>query len=98
MDRARSTDWPIWAQTPTVYEGLFWRNGFYDIGALGLDLNAFKPPEEVAMGTHGRQLGVQTWRQMKLGTRAETLLENAGGDKAVGAGSTRKQTPNPMGI
>lgn len=97
VDHARSNDWPIWAQTPTVYEGLFWRNGFYDVGAFGLDLNVFKPPEETAMGIHGRQLGVQTWRQMKLGTRADTLLEKAGGAQAGVAGSTHGRTPKPMG-
>lgn len=94
VDRARSTDWAIWVQTPTVYEGLFWRNGFHDVGTFGLDLNAFKPPEEVAMGVHGRQLGIQTWRQMKLGSRAESLLERAIAETAEAEG-TRGHVPNP---
>lgn len=105
VDRARSSDWAIWAQTPAVYVGLFWRNGFHEVGVFGLDLNAYKPPEEAAMGIHGRQLGIQTWRQMKLGTRAELLLQrtagsargqvpNSGGDHA---GSSPGQTDNPRG-
>ena len=75
VERARSIDCGIWAQIPAVYVGLFWRNGFHEVGAFGLDLNVFKSPEEVAKGIHGIQSGYQTWRQMKLGTRAELLLE-----------------------
>lgn len=111
VDRARNTDWAIWAQTPVVYEGLFWQNGFHAVGAFGLDLNAFKPPEEVAMGIRGRQLGIQTWRQMKLATRAELLLEKqraemAKAERALAqtsdpsgghAGSSHEQTDNPKG-
>ena len=75
VGRAQSIDCGIWAQMPAVYAGLFWRNGFHEVGAFGLDLNVFKSPEEVAKGVHGIQLSYQTWRQMKLGTRAEMLLE-----------------------
>lgn len=96
VDRAQSTDWAIWAQTAAVYEGLFWRNGFHEVGAFGLDLNEFKPPEEVAMGIHGRQLGIQTWRQMKLGTREESLLERAKADMAA-AERNRAQMLDPRG-
>ncbi|KAL9138498.1 MAG: hypothetical protein Q9175_000286 [Cornicularia normoerica] len=96
VDRAQSTDWGIWAQTPAVYVGLFWRNGFHEAGAFGLDLNAFKPLEEVAKGIHGKQLGIQTWRQMKLSTRAELLLERSAAETAEPA-STRGQMPDPMG-
>ena len=82
VTRAQSADWGIWAQTPSIYGGLFWQHGFYEVGAFGLDLNAYKPPEEIAKGIHGLQLGIQTWRQMKLGTRAEALLEQAGVEMA----------------
>ena len=75
VERAQSIDCGVWAQIPAVYASLFWRNGFHEVGAFGLDLNVFKPSEEVAKGIHGIQLGYQTWRQMKLGTRAEVLLE-----------------------
>lgn len=107
VDRARSPDWAVWAQTPSVYEGLFWRNGFHEVGAFGLDLNDYKPPEEVAMGG---QLGIQTWRQMKLGTREESLREKTRADIAAakrnreqmhdskgGAGSSGEETDNPRG-
>lgn len=97
VHHAQSIDWAIWAQMPSVYEGLFWRNGFHEVGAFGLDLNAFKSPEEVAMGIHGRQLGIQTWRQMKLDTRAELLLERAEAGMAE-ASSTRGQVPDPRGF
>lgn len=90
VDRARNSDWAIWAQTPAVYVGLFWRNGFHEVGAFGLDLNAYKPPEEVAMGFRGRQLGIQTWKQMKLGTRAESLLRTPA---VTAAESAREQMP-----
>ena len=85
VDCAQSADLAIWAQTPTVYEGLFWQNGFHAVGAFGLDLNAFKSPEDVATGIHGRQLGIQTWRQMKLATRAELLLEKQRAEAAKAA-------------
>ena len=75
VEHARGIDCGVWAQIPAVYASLFWRHGFHEVGAFGLDLNVFKPPEEVAKGIHGIQLGYQTWRQMKLGTRAEVLLE-----------------------
>ena len=75
VKHAQGIDCGVWAQIPSVYASLFWRNGFHEVGAFGLDLNVFKPPEEVAKGIHGIQLGFQTWRQMKLGTRAEELLE-----------------------
>ena len=75
VEHARGIDCSVWAQIPSVYASLFWRNEFHEVGAFGLDLNVFKPPEEVAKGIHGIQLGFQTWRQMKLGTRAEELLE-----------------------
>lgn len=94
VGRAKSTDWGIWAQTPSIYEGLFWRNGFHEVGAFGLDLNAFKPPEEVAKGIHGIQLGIQTWRQMKLDTRVEMLLEKAGAEMAESK-RTHGQVPDP---
>lgn len=111
VDRARSADWGIWAQAPSIYAGLFWQNGFYEVGAFGLDLNAYKPPEEIAKGIHGMQLGIQTWRQMKLGTRAEALLAKAGVEVAEAkrthgqvvnskdspAGSSRGQTETPRG-
>lgn len=96
VDHAQSVDWAIWAQTPAVYEGLFWQNGFHAVGAFGLDLNAFKSPEEVAMGVHGRQLGIQTWRQMKLATRAELLLEKQRAEM-VKAGRILAQRSDPSG-
>lgn len=90
VDRAQGTDWAIWAQTPAVYVELFWRAGFLEVGTFGLDLNAFKPPEEIAKGIHGKQLGTQTWSQMKLATRAESLLE-----ETAEAGSGHGQMPVP---
>ena len=95
VDRAQSADWGIWAQTPSIYEGMFWRNGFYEVGAFGLDLNAYKPPEEIVKGIHGIQLGIQTWRQMKLGTRAEALAEKAGVEMAEAKRIHGQVLPNP---
>lgn len=112
VDRGQSADWGIWAQTPSIYEGLFWRNGFHEVGAFGLDLNDYKPPEEIAKGIRGIQLGIQTWRQMKLGTQAEAMLEKAVVEVAEAkrthgqvlphprdspAGSSRGQTETPRG-
>ena len=77
VEHARSVVSPIWAQTPSVYEGLFWRYGFHAVGNFGLDLNEFQPPGEVAVGMDGRQLGVQTWRQMKLKVK-QVDTENCG--------------------
>ena len=94
VDLAKSVDWGIWAQTPNAYVGLFWQNLFHEVDVLALDLNDFKPPEEVAMGIHGIQLGVQTWRQMKLGTRAELVQEREKAKMAV-AGNTQAQMSGP---
>lgn len=97
VDRAKSVDCGIWAQTPSVYVGLFWQNGFHEVGTFGLDLNAFKPPEEVAMGIQGKQLGIQTWRQMKLATRAELQLEKERA-RIAEAGSTLVKKAGPSNL
>lgn len=56
----------MWVQTPTVYEGLFWQQGFVPVDVFGINLDDYRTPEEKAKGTEGEQLGVRTWRQMKL--------------------------------
>ena len=70
VDYARASDWTIWAQTPSAFGGLFRRNGFYHVADFDLDLNDYKPPGDE------RLLGIETWAQFKLGTRAESQQEN----------------------
>lgn len=86
----------IWAQTPTVYEGLFWQHGFFGVGAFGLDLNLFETPEEAGTGTLGRQLGLRTWRQMKLEFRAMPSRQKTVAETVVAgsAGGAHGQTPS----
>ena len=94
---AKSADWPIWVQTPDVYERLFWDHGFRGVGIFSLDLNDYEPPEEEAMGSTRAQRGIQTWRHMKLGTRAESLLQKDE-DETPKARSTYEHEPNLVDI
>lgn len=94
---ARRTDWAVWVQTPAIYENLFWRHEFQDVGGFSLDLNDFKSEEEVARGIHGRQFGVQAWKQMKLASRSEEdLLKRTAAERAL-AEKDNGYTPSPNG-
>lgn len=86
----------LWAQTPTVYEGLFWQHGFFGVAAFGIDLDQFKTPEEAAMGTQGTKLGLRTWRQMKLEFKAVPSKKKKVAETVVAgsSGSAHGQTPS----
>ena len=97
MGPAQSADWPIWVQTPDVYERLFWHHGFRGVGTFDLDLNDYEPPKAGAAGKQRAQQITQTWRHMKLGTRAELLLQKDA-DETPKARSTHEHEPDPMDI
>ena len=85
----------LWAQTPTVYQGLFWQHGFFGVGAFGINLDQFKTPEEAATETPGSQLGLRTWTQMKLEFKATPSKKKKVAETVV-AGSSKSahgQTP-----
>lgn len=89
----------IWVQTPTVYEGLFWQHGFFGVAAFGIDLNILKTPEEEATGIEERQLGLRTWRHMKLEftvmpSRKKKVAETVVAGSSGSSGSAHGQTPS----